>query len=882
MYKEIRIIFLIVCSSILVVAANYETETDRQENNVDIYNRLLSNAYKVIEKYELQKGTFANIDYFKERSDAVTNIYNPKPLTTEGLLNRVKNYRELKLQRLDLVRFMIGYPKKIAPQDVAMMHATFDCRVKNISVNHSMDQECNALFIKHKNNAVRMVDNTLNNKSTSFFEAPQAPIKHAEKNIAIKTVEKAPKIAPTNVSKNIVSMMPIVEDGEKAPTPIKKSDTIKEKTKIADNTKTTLLQKVKKPFTQEAPKKILPQPKIAKNTETAFLSEMKNPLREETPKKILPQPKIADNTQIVPLAKMKTPLKQEAPEKILPQPKIAKNTQIVPLAKMKTPLKQEAPKKILYQPKIADNEKNALLYEIKGAVKNIANMIEIIEEGNTDFASTETFSTKQTQSKSAFISEKNPFREVLPKKVKSQSLADVSSDTDLVTGTVKTEPEEIEPKLLSYASETLGFELETPSSGTMPLREIVEKALNNNPDRMVAVAQYFNSKAQIGVAETGYYPNVNLVLGGGREVNRPFATRQEQFNTSGYNYSNSANFRFEQMLFDGFITAETVAQRIKQAKASRLNERRVGEEIILSAVQIYMQLRQFQKTVTAAQENLKALHDIESLVNMRFKLGDSNKTEKKYLEGRIASAEQNLINAKVGLGNAESSLEFITGEKLNFSAILPEIKKDTKFLAVEKILQQAFQKNTQVSALNSEKQAAEHQLEAVLGRYYPRLFFITEAGYVQDRGGRTGDIKNSIVKLEMTLPIYDGGLRSDLARQQRAQIEEVEAKQIAFKRRLTQELKTSCQNSVGAVDQIETAIREIKSQLALEQLNKQQFKYGEKDIFITDLVESRERVFNAKINKIKAETQYITSYYSIQRSLGALFQDFCKNKCTIL
>ena len=69
---------------------------------------------------------------------------------------------------------------------------------------------------------------------------------------------------------------------------------------------------------------------------------------------------------------------------------------------------------------------------------------------------------------------------------------------------------------------------------------------------------------------------------------------------------------------------------------------------------------------------------------------------------------------------------------------------------------------------------------------------------------------------------------------------------------------------------------------AAECLNKQQFKYGEKDIFITDLVESRERVFNAKLNKIRAETEYVTSYYRIQQSLGEIVPEFCTKTCQIL
>jgi outer membrane protein TolC len=292
-----------------------------------------------------------------------------------------------------------------------------------------------------------------------------------------------------------------------------------------------------------------------------------------------------------------------------------------------------------------------------------------------------------------------------------------------------------------------------------------------------------------------------------------------------------------------------------------------------------MQLRQFQKTVAAAEENLQGLKDIEKLVDMRLKAGDRNKTEKKYIEGRLASAKQNLINAQTGLGNAQSALEFITGEKLSFVADLPDIKKDKKFATIEKFLNQAFQNNTQISILEAQKQGTEHALEATIGRFYPQLDFIVEAGHLADRGGETGNVRNGVVKFELTLPIYEGGLRSALVSQRKAELREVKAKKMRYQRQLKQDLKVAYQNRLGALQEIETAKQEITSNTALEKLNKQQFKYGEKDIFITDLVESRERIFRGKTNKVRFEAEYVTSYYRIQQILGEIFQEFCTAEC---
>jgi adhesin transport system outer membrane protein len=796
MDKKNSIFFLTISSIAILIAANYETKIERQEKTSSDYGHLLSDAYKIIEKYELEKGSFDNIDYFKQRSDAVINIYEPQPLSINGLVNRTKNYRELKLEHFELVRFMTGYAKKVSPYDVAMMHAAFDCRVKNISLNHSIDQKCYQLFIKHKNNAIKIVENHLkanNNNITSSHETQTA------------------------VRPQIISMMPVVEEGETDNKPVNlasKPIIVKDFVKKEKNNKIATLKNLK-PIQQVSAIKPLDKKKE--------ITKIVNKTPVNTLNPIISMAPIVDDTDM-----------HEEPVKVFSKSVISKDFVEKNIFDIKT-------EPYVYQ------EINPFTQKIH-KVQNYKS----IKPNHTPIVSSEV-----THS----IKPKLPNNSV----EQSQKLADnafLELSHDTPQATILKEEKSI--------------------SSVMSLRNIVEKALNNNPERLIAVAQYYSSQSQIDVARAGYYPNINLVLGAGREANIPFQQRNEQKDEVGYNNSNNANFRVEQMLFDGFITSETVAQRIKQAKASQLNEKRVSEEIILSAVQIYMQLRQFQKTVIAAEENLNALFDIEELVNMRLKLGDSNRTEKKYLEGRIASAEQNLINAQVGLGNAESSLEFITGERLNFNATLPDIKKDKKFATIENFLGQAFKNNIQVLALNAEKEAAEHQLESVLGRYYPRLDFVVEAGHIEDRGGFTGNVRNGVVKLEMSIPIYDGGTRSALKRQRQAEIEEVAAKQLAFRRRLKQDLKTSYQNRLGAIEQIETAMREIESQLSLEKLNKQQFKYGEKDIFITDLVESRERIFNAKLNKIRAESEYINSYYRIQQSLGEIVPEFCPATCQVI
>ena len=162
--KFAYILFVLSCG-ILVIAAQYETINNRNPDESESYGRLLSDAYSVILNHEKQVGTFSNVDFFSSQAKNVINLYNPRPLDTGGRINNVKKRRTLRMQRFELERYMNGYAGRLAGSDVAMMHAAFDCRIKNIQINARMDTKCQQIFIRHKQQADAKVNQHLSNNN---------------------------------------------------------------------------------------------------------------------------------------------------------------------------------------------------------------------------------------------------------------------------------------------------------------------------------------------------------------------------------------------------------------------------------------------------------------------------------------------------------------------------------------------------------------------------------------------------------------------------------------------------------------------------------------------------------------------------------------------
>jgi|GEM_PF-2848425 len=167
MLKKIGISAIILGIVSLLVAANYDSKKQRQSASKSSYAHLLSNAYRVISEYEGKNGTYSHVDFFQQQSKKAKNQYNPRPLTTRGIVNNKKSRRTLRHARFELERFMNGYAGRMASANVAMMHAAYDCRVKNIEVNYVMDRTCEKLFNKNRVIANKVITNFLNRKRPS-------------------------------------------------------------------------------------------------------------------------------------------------------------------------------------------------------------------------------------------------------------------------------------------------------------------------------------------------------------------------------------------------------------------------------------------------------------------------------------------------------------------------------------------------------------------------------------------------------------------------------------------------------------------------------------------------------------------------------------------
>ncbi len=420
----------------------------------------------------------------------------------------------------------------------------------------------------------------------------------------------------------------------------------------------------------------------------------------------------------------------------------------------------------------------------------------------------------------------------------------------------------------------------TPASKpVLSLEDAINRALKQNPEREIASAQIIQAEAGIREAKAGYYPQANLKIEGGREYNDPFSVVQGSTTSAGYNYSNNTSVNIRQMLFDGFVTKEAVEQRMAQAKSANFSRDKITEELIKNTIEIYLQLAQFQQISATAEANYRALQDIAKLVDARAQAGDTNVSEKNYMLARLANAQQEKINASSALKDAYSALRYLIGDVEDFTAEVPDMKQHETEVSDDTLLSKALRQNTDVLQNKADLTAARHELRTVTGQYYPNLNFVVDSGRAEDLGGTTGIKYVASGKVELNFKLYDGGLRSAGMQRQMGKIKEVEARGDKIQRELKQNVLQASNKLRSSAEQMAVAVQEINANTELERVYREQFRNGDGDVDVTNLVEARERIFTANVKKARLQSDTINADFALKKLVGELLLPFCGSKC---
>jgi len=422
-------------------------------------------------------------------------------------------------------------------------------------------------------------------------------------------------------------------------------------------------------------------------------------------------------------------------------------------------------------------------------------------------------------------------------------------------------------KLLTLTASLMGATLlMAQSASAQTLTEAVDKTIKSNPN-VLADANFRHSVDKtIDQARAGYYPQVDLNLGIGKE-------RAENNSTAPGHRTltrGEAGLSASQMLYDGFATKSAVEQTQSQAESAGYSVFDTAETTSLRAVQVYLDVLRRQELLKLTEANLESHERIYSQIEQRFESGVGNSANLEQTKGRLALSEANLTSNRGNLDDALSSYNRVVGN-------MPESPADPGLdccdkapATLEEALAIAYHEHPALRSAMAQHEAALAQEQGAEAPFHPRVDLELSTRADNNLDGDKGHEKEILAMVRLRYNLLNGG--ADKARLEETGFLSQQAREEAniAMRDIERDVRLSWNSLDNLSHQLPVLKQRMESALKTRDAYQEQFNLGQRTLL--DLLDTENEVLTASAEYTNAYYDHLYACYWLAETMGKLLE----------
>jgi outer membrane protein len=437
-----------------------------------------------------------------------------------------------------------------------------------------------------------------------------------------------------------------------------------------------------------------------------------------------------------------------------------------------------------------------------------------------------------------------------------------------------------------------------PTASAADLMAVYQRALQNDPQLREAEANRLaalESKPQALAAllpqvsgsllasrerDTGAYDQSYVVNGfstSGQPVN---LIENQNFNGEVVTHNHKYGLDLKQSLFrwDNWVALQRADSQVAQAEA---DYQAAQQDLIARVAQRYFD-------VLAAQDILEAQEGALASVNRQFE-----QAEKRFEVGLIAitdvqearashdSGAAAVIDAKRQLATSRESLREITGDVFETLArpVEPFELADPDPVSEERWVDLALQQNLTLVSSRLAADIARENVSAARGGHYPSLDLVGSRYKVTSNatdtnadgtpyGGSTLDQTQRSIGIQLTFPLYSGGMVSSQVRQAVYQHRAAKERVERVARQTEHDARDSYLGVLSEISRVKALRRAVESNATA--LNATEAGYEAGTRTAVDVLESRRLWIQAQTDYSRSRYDYMINVVKLQQAAGLL------------
>src|SRR5467141_2323429 len=405
------------------------------------------------------------------------------------------------------------------------------------------------------------------------------------------------------------------------------------------------------------------------------------------------------------------------------------------------------------------------------------------------------------------------------------------------------------------------------------LNSLVERSASRNLDLKLALERVQEARAARGVARSGYFPSIDGAASGTRNRQRvigPVGPQNSpvivpvEFN----NFQGGLSASWELDVFGG--TRRRVQAATADATAAEENRRDILVILLGDVGRVYAQLRGFQRRLEIANKNIKTQQDTLDLTSARAKAGLATEVDVSRAAAQLESTKAVVPTLLSGIDVSIHRWSVLLGQEPG--ALRSELEKTNPIPSAGPevdvgLPSDLLKRRPDIRRSEAQLAAATARIGEAKADLFPRFVLTGTAGrqaaQLHDLTLGAGNFFS--VGPGISLPLFTGGIRSNIAVQTSRQREAVIGYQSTVLNALeeVENALVSYSQEQERRDRLNDAV--AHSQLAVD-LATEQYKAGLVDFL--SVLDAQRDLYAIEDQLVQSQTSVTTNLVGLYRALG--------------
>jgi outer membrane protein len=403
---------------------------------------------------------------------------------------------------------------------------------------------------------------------------------------------------------------------------------------------------------------------------------------------------------------------------------------------------------------------------------------------------------------------------------------------------------------------------------------VYQLAVQSDPQLQAAKASYQATLEVIPQSRAALLPNLGAtgVVTRDRYHNRsPSAGEPE----NSYATNKTFGAQLTQAIYqrESFLKLEQTDSVVAQSKAQLTA---AEQDLVLRVATRYFLVLGAQDNLAFVKGDKDAIGRTLDQAQQRFDVGLSAITDVLEARARYDIAVSDEINAEKLLADAREALREVTGvEPGTLEVLQPEIPLIPPDPAVEeKWVTVATDKNPLLLAARAATETARQEIDIQRSGHYPTVDLTADYAWRNNDFGGFGisqERNDSSIGVQMTLPLYTGGLVSANTRQSQHQFTQAQETQVQQRRATERQARDTFRGVMTGISKVTSLKQAVLSNEKALEAAEAGFDVGTRTI--VDVLDTQRDLLSAKRDHARSRYDYLLDVLRLKQAAGSLEED---------